>query len=139
MSNFFGDRLRTLRGTRTKAAFARMLGIPAPMYHRYETGQIPKHEKLEVIATHCGVTIDWLLASNAAEAPVVAEDRAPYPAPAGTCRYPADCDLQKELADVKQSLADMKGQMSTLLGLLGAPLRKAYAPPGKPTDARNVG
>lgn len=109
-----------------------MLGIPAPMYHRYELGQIPKHEKLEVIALNCGVTIDWLLASSAAgvdtgAAPAVAEDRSHYPAqaPPGVCRYPAGCDLQTELADLRAEVSSMRGSIDTLLGLLGGPLRRA--------------
>ena len=63
-SNFFSERLFALRGNRTKAEFARFLGIPAPMYHRYELGQIPKNENLKVISEKCGVTVDSLLSSN---------------------------------------------------------------------------
>jgi hypothetical protein len=50
-----------LRGNRAKATFARFLGIPAPMYHRYERGQVPKEKNLQVLAERCGVTVDWLL------------------------------------------------------------------------------
>jgi len=63
-SNFFSGRLVSLRGKRTKAEFARFLGIPAPMYHRYELGQIPKNENLKVIAGKCGVTVDSLLSGK---------------------------------------------------------------------------
>ena len=63
-SNFFSARLISLRGKRSKAEFARFLGIPAPMYHRYELGQIPKNENLRVIASKCGVTVDSLLSSK---------------------------------------------------------------------------
>lgn len=64
MSDFFSRRLQSLRGDRNKAEFARFLGIPAPMYHRYELGQVPKNENLRVIADKCGVTVDWLLAEE---------------------------------------------------------------------------
>jgi transcriptional regulator with XRE-family HTH domain len=59
--DFFSERLKTLRKDSNKAEFSRFLGIPAPMYHRYEQGQIPKEGNLRVIANRCGVTIDWLL------------------------------------------------------------------------------
>ncbi len=61
MSEFFTERLKKLRGNKNKAVFSRELGIPAPMYHRYENGQVPKENNLRVIADHCGVTVDWLL------------------------------------------------------------------------------
>lgn len=61
MSDLFSARLKSLRGERNKAEFARILGIPAPMYHRYELGQVPKTDNLQVIADKCGVSIDWLL------------------------------------------------------------------------------
>ena len=61
MGNFFAERLKSLRGAQTPAAFARFLGIPPPMYHRYEKGQIPKEANLRVIAEKCGVTVDSLL------------------------------------------------------------------------------
>jgi Helix-turn-helix. len=65
MSNFFSERLKSLRGARKPAEFARFLGIPAPMYHRYENGQIPKENNLRVIAEKCGVTVDSLLSNKA--------------------------------------------------------------------------
>lgn len=58
-----------LRKERSKAAFARFLGIPAPMYHRYEQGQVPKDSNLGVIADKCGVTVDWLLGRDPSEGP----------------------------------------------------------------------
>ena len=61
MSKLFSDRLKELRGTQSKADFARALGIPAPMYHRYENGQIPQYDNLKVISDYCGKTVDWLL------------------------------------------------------------------------------
>jgi len=64
MSNFFSERLKSLRGARKPAEFARFLGIPAPMYHRYEKGQIPKESNLRVIAEKCGVTLDSLLSDK---------------------------------------------------------------------------
>jgi transcriptional regulator with XRE-family HTH domain len=67
VSDLFSERLKSLRGDRNKAEFARVLGIPAPMYHRYEDGQVPKENNLRVIAERCGVTIDWLLGREGAD------------------------------------------------------------------------
>jgi transcriptional regulator with XRE-family HTH domain len=61
MSNSFYLKLAGLRGSRSKADFARFLAIPAPMYHRYELGQVPQHDNLKVIADKCNCTVDWLL------------------------------------------------------------------------------
>jgi len=65
MSDFFASRLRLLRGKQSKAEFARLLGIPPPMYHRYEGGQVPKSGNLQVIAAKCNTTVDWLLGGAA--------------------------------------------------------------------------
>jgi transcriptional regulator with XRE-family HTH domain len=88
MSDLFSERLRKLRGSRNKATFARFLGIPAPMYHRYELGQVPKNENLRVIAEHCGVTVDWLLGVGTDPPPGVNQEirksgRECYPEAAG--------------------------------------------------------
>ena len=61
MCNNFQERLKHLRKNRNKAEFARFLGIPAPMYHRYELGQIPKEDNLRIISERLNVSIDWLL------------------------------------------------------------------------------
>lgn len=142
--NCFAANLLKLRGDRNRAEFARFLGIPAPMYHRYEGGQTPKSDNLRVIAERCGVTVDWLLTGNGAPPPAtgapatpraVAADR-PLATPA-ICRYPAECDLpaqimtlREEMASLKNSMASMlseqavqKGQLGTLCDLLSGPLR----------------
>lgn len=92
----FSERLVSLRGDRNKAEFARYLEIPAPMYHRYELGQIPKNENLQVIAQKCGVTVDWLLtgvelASNGKPEAVDWRARA--------------LEAERKLAQVKKALA----------------------------------
>lgn len=60
-SNSFSVRIRSLRGDRKKADFARFLGIPAPVYQRYEAGRVPSSDNLSVISSRCGVSVDWLL------------------------------------------------------------------------------
>ena len=59
--NLFSRRLKFLRGQKTQAAFARKLGVSAPLYHQWENGATPTMEKLLLIASKCDVTIDWLL------------------------------------------------------------------------------
>ncbi len=61
-SEIFSRRLKTLRGQRTKSAFARFLGIQSPStYHYYENGRVPHSQLVKNIADKCGVTVDWLL------------------------------------------------------------------------------
>ena len=148
MSDFFSARLKALRGTRSKAEFARLIGVPAPMYHRYELGQVPKSHYLQVIADRCGVTIESLLGDSPALAAPASGQQPHHPghAPPGSahalhvrehppgygaapalplqtsCRIPANCDLPHELADVKAQLATLSAQVDTLTRLLGAAL-----------------
>ena len=148
MSDFFSARLKALRGTRSKAEFARLIGVPAPMYHRYELGQVPKSHYLQVIADRCGVTIEYLLGDSPALADPASGQQPHHPghAPPGsahalhvrehppgygaapaaplhtTCRIPANCDLPHELADMKAQLATLSAQVETLTRLLGATL-----------------
>jgi transcriptional regulator with XRE-family HTH domain len=67
----FSEILQSLRIAKAmnKAEFARYLNIPAPMYNRYENGQVPKECNLRVIADRCGVTVDYLLGREAAAEP----------------------------------------------------------------------
>lgn len=59
--NLFLSRLRELRGSRSKAAFARFLGLKPPVYQNYENGRVPSPDNLSLIAQKCGTTVDWLL------------------------------------------------------------------------------
>ncbi len=130
----FSDRLKILRGTRRKSVFSRELGLSAPVYQRYEEGRIPSSDNLSVIAERCNVTVDWLLGRDdspppqpAAEphAALVREAPSAY-GQAGQCRYPADCDLPGQIAELREdyaamqaTLAKMAGQIETVTGLLG--------------------
>lgn len=149
MSDFFSARLRELRGIRSKAEFARFLGVPAPMYHRYELGQVPKSHYLQVISDRCGVTIEYLLgdkpgiaahgsdfqaAAHAGQSPPVAaydlHVREHPPSSSTTpatplqtaCRIPASCDISADISNVQERLAKMEAQLDTLTRLLGATL-----------------
>jgi transcriptional regulator with XRE-family HTH domain len=130
MSDFFSTRLKALRGDRNKAAFSRFLGIPAPMYHRYELGQVPKKDNLRVIAEKCGVTIDWLLGEGEAS------ESLPISPHATPCRYPEACDLEREFSQVRDELTSvdarlsaMTAQLETVTRLLGAALGNGLSHP----------
>lgn len=74
-SQIFSDRLKSLRGSRSKAGFAKELGIGSPVtYFNYEKGRVPKSVILEQIASKCNVTVDWLLGRDA---PTVVSAMAP--------------------------------------------------------------
>ena len=55
-------RLAELRGNVSQAAFARSLGVLQQTYARWEIGdRQPKLQDLAALASHFGVTTDWLL------------------------------------------------------------------------------
>ncbi len=62
-----GQRIRQLRGNRTQAAFAALLGMKQPQLARYEAGQQPDPPTLTKVAKACGVTVDWLLTGEPSE------------------------------------------------------------------------
>lgn len=166
MSDLFATRLKELRGTRSKAEFARFIGVPAPMYHRYELGQVPKSHYLQVISDRCGVTIEYLLgdvpgvelhssgfhaaAHSGQASPVTAHDMhvREHPPSYGTtpaaplqasCRIPASCDISAEISDVQGRLAKMEAQLDTLTRLLGATLAASGQPHGHESHKQKAG
>ena len=123
MSNLFSDRLKALRGDRKKAEFARIIGVSAPDYQRYENGRMPRADVLSDISARLGMTVDELLSGNSQN---------PTSPTATHCRYPEACDIQaefgqvrEELASVEASLASMTAQLDTVTRLLGAALGSA--------------
>ena len=50
-----------LRGDRSKAEFAREIGVSAPLYQNYENGRVPAADKLSLISQKTGKSVDWLL------------------------------------------------------------------------------
>jgi transcriptional regulator with XRE-family HTH domain len=120
MSNLFSDRLKALRGDRKKAEFARIIGVSAPDYQRYENGRMPRADVLSDISVRLGMTVDELLSGNSQN---------PTSPTATHCRYPEACDIQaefgqvrEELASVEASLASMTAQLDAVTRLLGAAL-----------------
>jgi transcriptional regulator with XRE-family HTH domain len=95
-----------------------------------QTGRIPV-EHLTTLSAYFSITIDALIGINpddqlhpgqAAPAPPPAILAVAPPATAPPCRYPADCDLPHELADMKAQLSTLSTQVETLTRLLGATL-----------------
>ena len=61
-SQVFAQRIRELRGDRSKSAFGRFLNISNPStYHNYEAGRIPSSRIVKEIADKCATSVDWLL------------------------------------------------------------------------------
>lgn len=59
---FLSKRLRELRGNTQQAAFARSLGVFQQTYARWELGdRQPKLQELARLASHFGVSTDYLL------------------------------------------------------------------------------
>lgn len=134
---FFGGQLRALRGSRKKNEFARFLGLSAPAYQKYENGRIPRADTLLEISKRCGVPLEHLIGTNpdgqAAPAPASPRETslreppptyrtAPAAPPQPPCRFPADCDLSRDLSQVQNQLATLSAQVDTLTRLLGATL-----------------
>jgi transcriptional regulator with XRE-family HTH domain len=151
-NNLFGDRLRDLRGTRKKAEFARFLGVDAPAYQRYEDGMVPRADCLCTMAQRAGVSVEWLIGANhdgkSANDPASPHDTslreppptyrtAPAAPPQPPCRFPADCDLSRDLSQVQNQLATLSAQVDTLTRLLGATL--ASGANGRVHDKQKAG
>lgn len=65
----FHQRLALLIGTREPFRWAKQIGIPAATFDRiWNKRDIPKQEHLCRIAKTCGVSLDWLLLGESAEA-----------------------------------------------------------------------
>lgn len=57
-----GDRIRSIRGTKTQKAFADSLGISTQAVINYERhGRTPKQQVLNKISNVYGINVDWLL------------------------------------------------------------------------------
>lgn len=64
MSDLFSERLKSLRGSKSKSEFARLLGLTAQVYQRYEDGRVPRADTLSVIAERLNVSVRWLLSGE---------------------------------------------------------------------------
>jgi hypothetical protein len=132
------DRLKALRGLRKQGEFAKFIGVNQAAYSRYETGlRMPDGESLYRMALALKVSVGYLLGKEdstpgtsppgtdlpATPTPATSPPATtPATAPPATCRYPADCDLARELADMRAGQLSMAAQLDTLTRLLGARL-----------------
>lgn len=66
------DRLKTLRGKMSQAAFAKMCGLQQPSYARWELDTAPNANGVIAICQATGVSADWLLGLSPGEAKVSA-------------------------------------------------------------------
>ena len=61
-AKLFGERLRSVRGPRSQAEMAQLLGMKQQLYARYEGGiTIPSSKVLFMICNVVGKSSDWLL------------------------------------------------------------------------------
>jgi len=151
----FGERLRALRGQHSKAEFARLLGLSAQDYHRYEDGRMPRADTLMEIAKRRGVAVDWLIGAVSSHDPSALPSGAHEQPTTQTvqqnhqnCRFPSNCDLVQELASHRAALAQMQeqlntlpqlqAQLNTLTQLLGATLA-ASSQPGAANNNKKAG
>ncbi len=66
------ERLKTLRGKMSQAAFAKMCGIQQSSYSKWEIGGMPNSANLFSICQATGASADWLLGLSPGEAKVSA-------------------------------------------------------------------
>lgn len=120
MSNNFSTNLRTLRGSRKKAEFSRLLGVSAPVYQRYEDGRIPRSDVLSVIANRLSVTVEWLLSDHensignrVAESYSLRKNSALYEKPSEECEGCSRRD--RRIAELEAERDFLRDQVSRLV------------------------
>jgi len=138
MRNIFSERLRTLRAQKdmTSLAMADFLEFSQPVYSRYENGRVPDVDTVAAIAERCGVTVDWLLGRGDTSPPASATVQPAVTPTASACRYPADCALPGQIAELREdyaamhaTLTKMAGQIEAVTGLLGNALANGLRNP----------
>ena len=71
-----GDRIREVRSRMglTQAQLAKQVGVSSQAVWSWEAGRVkPKHEHLEDLAFHCGVSTGWILGRDIVEAELLDE------------------------------------------------------------------
>ena len=112
------------------------IGVSSAYVSQLEKGQRsnPSKSLLADIANQLGCSVDDLYERDGHNTPSTLSVRE-YPVgpdlgqPSQLCRYPAECDLMKELAANRAEIAAMKATLDTVVSLLGASLR--IAAPGE--------
>jgi len=121
--NLFSRRLKFLRGQKTQAAFARKLGVSAPLYHQWENGATPTMEKLLLIASKCDVPIDWLLSGVDDKRPLSIESSGEFLSKAAAYD---DCvarihNLEEELHEARAVIRDQAAALAAALAAKPSP------------------
>jgi transcriptional regulator with XRE-family HTH domain len=108
MKKLFCSRLRELRGVRSQAEVARLLGMPQQNWQRYETGVTePDLGTLHRICVTLGASVDWLIG--------LTEDRRGLPA--GAAREAEDLRREKLCAECAAKAAVIADQARSLASL----------------------
>jgi len=119
VKKLFCSRLRELRGVRSQAEVARLLGMPQQNWQRYETGVTePDLGTLHRICVTLGASVDWLIG--------LTEDRRGLPAgvsavaedPAAVYHAGA-VDKDAVIADQARSLASLAETVRAMSGVSG--------------------
>lgn len=109
-----GERLKEMRGVRTQAEAAKLIGIAAPAWRVYESDRsIPGGKLLAKMSTAFGVSTDWILGLEA-KTSVVARNSAVVigngtatinqPGNAGICKT---CEIRKKLASLERAFSKL--------------------------------
>jgi len=122
--NLFSSRLKTLRGERTKAEFSREIGVSPPLYHQWENGATPTFDKAVLIATKCGVSVEWLLtgventAGNRLSASYALRQLENANAGGPACQ---NCDnMAKQINELRAELREARGVIRDMSASLAA-------------------
>ena len=117
--------LRNIRKARgiSLAELSKMCGISIGSIGNYETGTRGMSQHfLQKIADALQISVEEISES---QPPLHDSEESTL------CRYPADCDLVRELAEMRNGLATLSTQVNTLTQLLGASLRSSIEAPEK--------
>ena len=123
MSDFV-QRLVSLRGNRSKAAFSRAIGLAPQVYQRYEDGRVPSPDILAKIADRCCVSVDYLLGRAPASAPANASESPSPPSSPQLLREPraeylaAIPDYERRLRFLEDQCAAIVPQLDDIRRLL---------------------
>ena len=139
MAMDLAERLKALRGDKSQAKFAELLGISQSSVAQYEKGRLPDAGVIESICTCLGVTADWLLfgkESDSAPASVPSKPtrgKTETPRPDVRDEYIAClrqlADLQKENGDLRVKVAQLETRNAELERQLAEALKPAQPAP----------
>ncbi len=110
---------------------AEISGVAPSAVTKWKAGGGIKLDALRRLSVHFGVPVEEILTGKSVKENQSSASDAIQNAGAPLCRYPADCDLVRELAEMRNGLATLSAQVNTLTQLLGASLRSSIEAPEK--------